>query len=80
MSEKKRWAIDLERLHVSHKESIGTCLIAASFLAYTGAFSFEFRRMMVFDDWLTEVQDKQIPICLPFKIDTVLSNDVEISK
>ena len=66
-------------LHDEKDKTIGTCLIAASFLAYTAAFSFEFRREMVFDDWLNDICEKTIPIMLPFKIAVVLSNDVEIS-
>lgn len=78
-SEKKRWTIDLAELRIEKTKIIGTCLLSASFLAYTGAFSWEFRKTMVFDDWLEDILLKNIPISLPFKIDGVLSNDVEIS-
>lgn len=78
-SEKKRWTIDLAELRIEKTKIIGTCLLSASFSAYTGAFSWEFRKTMVFDDWLEDILLKNIPISLPFKIDGVLSNDVEIS-
>lgn len=78
-SEKKRWTIDLANLRSEKTKIIGTCLLSASFLAYTGAFSWEFRKTMVFEDWLEDILEKKIPISLPFKIDGVLSNDVEVS-
>lgn len=78
-SEKDRWTIDLQNLHVEQTQIIGTTLVCASFLAYTGAFSFEFRHQMVYIDWLSHVQEQHIPISLPFEIQKVLSNDVEIS-
>lgn len=34
---------------------------------------------MLFDDWLQDVIDREIPISLPYRIDAQLSNDVEIS-
>lgn len=58
---------------------MGQCLVCASFLAYTGAFSWEFRKSMVFDDWLNDVLEREIPIKTPFRIDENLTTDVEIS-
>lgn len=78
-SEKTRWSQDLIRLHDDKNKIIGTCLVAASFLAYTAAFSWEFRTKMVFDDWLSSVINRNIPIALPFQIEDTLSNEVETS-
>jgi dynein heavy chain, axonemal len=58
---------------------IGTSLVAASFLAYTGPFSWEFRIAMITNDWLENITVNQIPISAPFKLESLLSNDVEIS-
>lgn len=35
---------------------------------------------MVYKDWLNDIIEHKIPISLPFRIDAVLSNDVEISE
>lgn len=78
-SEKKRWEIDLRNLQDEKEKTIGTCLVSSSFLAYTSAFSWEFRKEMVFEDWLKDVVAREIPIVLPYRIDEQLSNDVEIS-
>lgn len=78
-SEKDRWTIDLSNLHIEQSNLIGTCLICASFLAYTGAFSWDFRKTMIFEDWLEDIKRNEIPITLPVKFDSILSNDVEVS-
>ncbi|CAD7085089.1 unnamed protein product [Hermetia illucens] len=79
-SEKIRWKQDLENLHIEQSQLIGKCLVSAAFLAYTGAFSWEFRKTMVFDDWLEDLKDREIPITLPFRIDQALTSDVEVSQ
>ena len=78
-SEKNRWLIDLEQLHDDKFKVIGTQLISASFLAYSGPFSWEFRKIMIVQDWLNDVQEREIPISLPYRIDNHLTNDVEVS-
>lgn len=69
----------MKNLQDEKDKTIGTCIVSASFLAYTAAFSWEFRKEMVFDDWLSDICEKNIPITLPYRIDAELSNDVEIS-
>lgn len=58
---------------------VGQCLLCASFLAYTGAFSWEYRKTMIFDDWLEDLKNNEIPIQIPFRIDESLTTDVDIS-
>lgn len=79
MSEKERWKIDLAHLHIEQEQLIGTCLLSASFLAYTGAFSWDFRRTMIYNDWLMDITEKEIPIMSPISFEAVLSSDVEVS-
>lgn len=78
-SELLRWKEDLTRLNVTKTNITGECLLCASFLAYTGAFSWEFRITMIFEDWLDDIIKRKIPIATPFNIAKNLSNDVEIS-
>uniref|UniRef100_A0A336KTI1 CSON011058 protein n=1 Tax=Culicoides sonorensis TaxID=179676 RepID=A0A336KTI1_CULSO len=78
-SEKDRWTIDLQNLGVEQSNLIGTCLICASFLAYTGAFSWDFRKTMIYQDWLEDIKSKDIPVTLPIKFEDILSDDVQIS-
>nr|CAD7414969.1 unnamed protein product [Timema poppensis] len=78
-SESVRWQEELKNLHVEKERLVGNCLMCAAFLSYTGPFSWEFRRSMVYDDWLEDLKAKEIPLTLPFKLEVNLSNDVEIS-
>nr|XP_046467282.1 dynein axonemal heavy chain 10 [Neodiprion pinetum] len=78
-SENVRWQRDLENLRDELEKIIGNCLLSASFLSYSGPFSFEFRMQMVYKDWQGSILEKDIPLTQPYKIDSQLSNDVEIS-
>lgn len=78
MSEKIRWAEELENLGAERENIIGSCLLSASFLAYSGSFSWDFRKAMI-SDWLEDMKSRYIPISAPYKIEQNLSNDVEIS-
>ncbi|EDV92648.1 GH18884 [Drosophila grimshawi] len=79
-SELIRWSAEMASLGQQLIDSVGVCLISASFLAYTGAFTWEFRKAMVFDDWLEDIIALGIPVKEPFKIDIALTTDVEISQ
>ncbi|KAH8295402.1 hypothetical protein KR018_010894 [Drosophila ironensis] len=79
-SELIRWSKEMASLGQQLIDSLGVCLISASFLAYTGAFTWEFRKTMVFDDWLEDILSLGIPMKTPFKIDGYLTTDVEISQ
>ncbi|XP_058981464.1 dynein axonemal heavy chain 10-like [Musca domestica] len=78
-SERIRWSQDFENYGQQLVVMLGQCLLCASFLAYTGAFSWEFRKTMVFEDWLPDIIRREIPIKTPFRIDESLTTDVEIS-
>ncbi|XP_022902554.2 dynein axonemal heavy chain 10 [Onthophagus taurus] len=79
-SERARWTEDLKDLHLEKERLIGNCLVSAEFLCYTGPFSYEFRKKMIYDDWLKDVQAKEIPLSSNYKLETSLTTDVEISK
>lgn len=78
MSEKVRWTEELKKLAVDKDNIIGTCLLSASFMAYTGAFSWDFRKVML-GQWLDDILARHVPVTTPFQIDQNLSSDVEIS-
>lgn len=79
-SELIRWSAEMASLGQQLIDSVGACLISASFLAYTGAFTWEFRKNMVFSDWLEDIVALGIPVKLPLKIDGYLTTDVEIAQ
>ncbi|XP_074640231.1 dynein axonemal heavy chain 10-like [Tubulanus polymorphus] len=79
-SEQIRWTGDLEGLKKQRVWLLGDCLLASAFLSYIGAFSWEFRTEMVYDKWQADILEKEIPLSQPFKMEELLTNDVEISK
>ncbi|XP_061762564.1 dynein axonemal heavy chain 10-like [Nerophis ophidion] len=79
-SENVRWTQDLEELKQRRVRLLGDCLISSAFLSYEGAFSWDFRNEMVYETWVDDVQEKGIPLSQPFKVDNLLTDEVEISK
>ena len=75
-----RWNHELEELKKRRVRLLGDCLLSSAFLSYAGAFSWEFRYRMIMDDWKTNVVERKIPMSQPFKLESILTNDVEISK
>jgi dynein heavy chain len=67
-------------LHEEREMLVGDCLISASFLSYTGIFSWEFRRQMVYEDWQVDLRGRGVPLSKHFRLEKILSNDVEISR
>lgn len=78
MSEKVRWQQELESLNIEKHNIIGTCLLSASFLAYCGTFSWDFRKVMI-KDFSEDLAERKVPVTTPFAVDKNLSSDVEIS-
>ena len=75
-----RWTEDLEELKRQRVRLLGDCLLASAFLSYLGAFTWDFRRDMLRGEWEKDVLNRDIPVSQPFKLDTFLTNDVEISR
>uniref|UniRef100_A0A7S4D2X3 Dynein-1, subspecies f n=1 Tax=Eutreptiella gymnastica TaxID=73025 RepID=A0A7S4D2X3_9EUGL len=79
-SERKRWTEDSERLRGERAQLVGDCLIGAAFLSYMGAFTFDFRKRILEDEWLTFLKSKEIPLKDNFKVESLLTDEVEIAK
>ncbi|KAM4616801.1 dynein axonemal heavy chain 10 [Polymixia lowei] len=79
-SENQRWTLDLEELKQRRVRLLGDCLICAAFLSYEGAFSWEFRNEMVYEVWEKDVQQSGIPLSQPFRVESLLTDEVEISR
>uniref|UniRef100_A0A3B3XVX4 Dynein heavy chain ATP-binding dynein motor region domain-containing protein n=1 Tax=Poecilia mexicana TaxID=48701 RepID=A0A3B3XVX4_9TELE len=59
---------------------LGDCLVCAAFLSYEGAFSWDFRNEMVYQIWVHDVQERGIPLSQPFKVESLLTDETEISR
>ncbi len=75
-----RWSEDLNELKVKRVKLLGDCLVCAAFLAYVGAFTWEFRKELVFEIWQKDLLEKQVPLSQPFRLEDLLTSDVEISR
>eukprot|EP01022_Parablepharisma_sp_SALTPOND_P010884 TRINITY_DN144_c0_g3_i1.p1 TRINITY_DN144_c0_g3~~TRINITY_DN144_c0_g3_i1.p1 ORF type:complete len:4665 (-),score=723.90 TRINITY_DN144_c0_g3_i1:29991-43985(-) len=60
--ENTRWANNIEELKERLVMLIGDTLLAASFISYIGAFSYEFRQRLWHDIWLEDMKAKGIPM------------------
>ena len=54
--------------------------MSSAFLSYVGAFSWEFRNDMVYTDWVNDLKKRDVPLSDPFKLEELLTNEVEVSK
>ncbi|XP_033947329.1 dynein axonemal heavy chain 10 [Pseudochaenichthys georgianus] len=79
-SENERWTQDLEELKQRRVRLLGDCLVSAAFLSYVGAFSSDFRNEMVYQVWVKDVQERNIPLSQPFIVENLLTDEVEISR
>ncbi|KAL8575827.1 Dynein heavy chain 10, axonemal [Nucella lapillus] len=79
-SESIRWNAELKSLRKSRVQLLGDCMVCAAFLSYVGAFSWEFRDQLVYHDWVGDLMARQVPMSDPFRLENLLTNDVEISK
>lgn len=51
-------------------------LVAAMLI---GAFTHKFRSAMVYDKWQADLLARKIPLSQPFRLDSIMTNDVEIT-
>lgn len=78
-SEKARWTEDLAKLHLEREKLVGNCLLSSSFLSYCGPFTYEYRKEMIYENWKGDLIERNVPLTETYRLETSLSNDVEIS-
>ncbi|XP_058707745.1 dynein axonemal heavy chain 10 [Poecile atricapillus] len=79
-SENERWTEEFKELEIRKVKLLGDCLLAAAFLCYVGAFSWEFRHEMLYQVWQEDIVSREIPVSHPFKLESLLTNEVEVSR
>ncbi|XP_054248884.1 dynein axonemal heavy chain 10 [Indicator indicator] len=79
-SENERWTNELKDFEIQKVKLLGDCLLCAAFLSYEGAFSWEFRNEMVYQVWQEDVVSREIPLSQPFRLENLLTDEVEISR
>eukprot|EP00755_Sulcionema_specki_P004827 Sspe_Gene.31109::Locus_15358_Transcript_1_1_Confidence_1.000_Length_4701::g.31109::m.31109/K10408/DNAH; dynein heavy chain, axonemal len=69
-SEKGRWEDSLAALQQESRCLVGTMLLAAGSVAYTGPFTSQFRSKLV-EKWTEACEDMKIPVSRGFKFDSI---------
>ncbi|KAJ9472161.1 Dynein-1-beta heavy chain [Diplonema papillatum] len=69
-NEKGRWLEQLAQLKEENKTVVGTMLLAAGSVAYTGPFTAQFRSELI-GRWTKSMADKSIPVSTSFKFDSI---------
>jgi dynein heavy chain len=78
--EQVRWTADMANLGEAKARLVGDCLTASAFLSYCGPFNYVLRQKMLFEDWQNDLVEKKIPRSEDFKLDSFLTDEVEVSK
>lgn len=76
--ERSRWSKDIEELGSGSKRLVGDCLLGASFLSYTGAFTAQFRSDLMYDILTSDLQTREVPLTLNFKVEALLTSDATV--
>ncbi|XP_009868408.1 PREDICTED: dynein heavy chain 10, axonemal, partial [Apaloderma vittatum] len=79
-SENERWKKKLEDYEIRKVKLLGDCLLCAAFLSYEGAFSWEFRNEMIYEVWQEDILSREIPLSQPFRLESLLTDEVEVSR
>jgi len=79
-SERVRWAKEMTELDENMENLIGDCLLTSSFLSYSGAFTFEFRKKFTYEMLYADVKSRNIPVSTSFRLENLLTTDVELGK
>jgi len=58
---------------------LGDCLLCGGFLSYSGPFDFGFRYKMIYKHWFENIKLIEIPVSDDFRLEKILTTDVEIS-
>ena len=75
--ENKRWGAAIELFGAMERRLVGDVLLAAAFVSYAGPFNAHFRRTLVFDKWMPDVKERQIPMTEGMVPLDILTNDAK---
>ncbi|KAL5967127.1 Dynein heavy chain 10 axonemal [Taenia solium] len=77
--ESVRWEVQAETLREERRRLVGDCLLSAAFLTYAGAFSHSLRNHMLHDDWVPDLQNREILLTEPFNVVHLLTDKVTVA-
>eukprot|EP00466_Bigelowiella_natans_P011733 jgi/Bigna1/49976/estExt_Genewise1.C_620014 len=77
---KVRWNENRASFAEKNELLVGDCLIAAAFLSYSGAFNFQYRKTMIYDDFCANLRALKVPMSEDFSVSNLLASGVEKAK
>ena len=78
--EQKRWTDDQAVFDDKKYKLLGDCLLCSSFLSYVGPFDYSFRKKMIYEAWYQDLEKRNLPYSVGFRLEELLTSDVEISQ
>lgn len=60
--ENKRWGEAIEKFGAMERRLVGDVMMAAAFVSYAGPFNSQFRTALVFEKWIPDIKERQIPM------------------
>ena len=79
-SERVRWTDEIAALGSKRTNLDGDCLLSSAFLSYLGAFNYDYRTMLFNEFWTADIEEKKIPLSVPYSLQAMLTTDVEMAK
>jgi len=78
--ERTRWTADVQSLETQSIKLYGDCLLGSSFLSYAGAFTADYRKELIYDKFLGDVEMKKIPLSEPFTLEGLMTTDATVQE
>eukprot|EP00741_Cyanophora_paradoxa_P016051 tig00000042_g15496.t1 len=78
--EKVRWTQTIEQFSKIESTLVGDMLLAAAFVSYIGAFSARYRSQLVFERWIPDLVEHQIPLTEGITPMAKLTDEAEIAR
>jgi len=76
--ERTRWSTEVQNLEDKAVKLYGDCLLGSSFLSYLGAFTTDYRRDLIYNKFLVDVQTRTIPLSANFTLEGLLTTDATV--
>ena len=78
--ERTRWSADVLSLDEKAIKLYGDCLLGSSFLSYAGAFTADYRKELIYEKFLRDVEVKKIPLSDPFTLEGLMTTDATVQE
>ena len=79
-TEKERWGVAIRDLENQKMRLVGDGLLCSAFLSYCGPFNYQFRNQLIYTDWMNDAMERKIPMSKDFRLETILTDEVQISQ